>query len=98
MFIVFVCMPYVKKFGCHYNQSGVLKIDILILLRLERFQNLGTPPTFSCWVKVHKTAFTQVYMKEVNFHEFIYFNQYIVCFFNEILPTVPSNKMFVSSA
>ena len=36
---------YVKKIGCHYNQSGVLKIDILILLRLARFQNLGTPPT-----------------------------------------------------
>ena len=28
-----------------YNQSGVLKIEILILLRLARFQNLGTPPT-----------------------------------------------------
>ena len=23
-------------------------------------------------------------MQEVTFHEFIYFNQYIVCFFNEI--------------
>ena len=31
-------------------------------------------------------------MQEVTFHEFIYFNQYIVCFFNEILSTVPSNK------
>ena len=37
-------MRYVKKFDCHYNQSGVLKIKILILLRLARFQNLGTPP------------------------------------------------------
>ena len=37
-------MRYVKKFGCHYNQSGVLKIEILILLRLAKFQNLGTPP------------------------------------------------------
>ena len=53
---------------------------------------------FSFWVKVHKTAFSQVYMQEVTFHEFIYFNQYIVCFFNKIMPTVPSNKMFVSSA
>ena len=44
MCIVFVCMRYVKKCGCHYNQSGVLKIEILILLRLARFQNLGTPP------------------------------------------------------
>ena len=44
MCIVFVCMRYVKKFGCHYNQSGLLKIEILILLRLARFQNLGTPP------------------------------------------------------
>ena len=44
MCIVFVCMRYVKKFGCHYNQSGVLKIDILILLRLATFQSLGTPP------------------------------------------------------
>ena len=44
MCIVFVCMRYVKKFGCHYNQSGVLKIEILILLRLARFQNSGTPP------------------------------------------------------
>ena len=43
MCIAFVCMRYVKKFGCHYNQSGVLKIEILILLRLARFQNLGTP-------------------------------------------------------
>ena len=40
---VFVCMRYVKKIGCHYSQSGVLKIEILILLRLARFQNLGTP-------------------------------------------------------
>ena len=31
-------------------------------------------------------------MQEVTFHEFIYFNQYIVCFFNKIMPTVPSNK------
>ena len=44
MCIVFVCMRCVKKFGCHYNQSGVLKIETLILLRLARFQNLGTPP------------------------------------------------------
>ena len=51
MCIVFVCMRYVKKFGCHYNQSGVLKIKILILLRLARFQNLGTPPTFSTMQK-----------------------------------------------
>ena len=56
MCIVFVCMRYVKKIGCHYNQSGVLyarnlciiqsgvlKIEILILLRLARFQNLETP-------------------------------------------------------
>ena len=48
MCIVFVCMRYVKKFGCHYNQSGVLKIEILILLRLARFQNLGTPPNNRC--------------------------------------------------
>ena len=47
---------------------------------------------FSCWVKVHKTTFSQVYMQEVTFHEFIYFNQYIVCFLNEILSTVTSNK------
>ena len=45
MCIVFVCMRYVKQFGCHYNQSGVLKIELLILLRLARFQNLGTPPS-----------------------------------------------------
>ena len=44
MSIAFVCMRYVKKIGCHYNQSGVLKIDILNLLRLARFQNLGKPP------------------------------------------------------
>ena len=25
-------------------------------------------------------------MQEVTLHEFIYFNQYIVCFFNKILP------------
>ena len=45
MCIVFVCMRYVKKFGCHFNQTGVLKIEILILLRLARFKNLGTPPS-----------------------------------------------------
>ena len=39
-------------------------------------------------VNVHKTTFSQVYMQEVPFHEFIYFDQYIVCFFNEILSTV----------
>ena len=44
MCIVFVCMRFVKNFGCHYNQSGLLKIEILILLRLARFRNLGTPP------------------------------------------------------
>ena len=48
MCIVFVCMRYVKKIGCHYNQSGVLKIEILILLRLARFQNLGTPANIQC--------------------------------------------------
>ena len=37
MCIVLVCMRYVKKIGCHYNQSGVLKIEILILLILARF-------------------------------------------------------------
>ena len=42
--VVFVCMRFVKNFGCHYNQSGLLKIEILILLRLARFRNLGTPP------------------------------------------------------
>ena len=26
MCIVFVCVPFVKSFGCHYNQSGLLKI------------------------------------------------------------------------
>ena len=31
-------------------------------------------------------------MQKVTFHEFIYFNQYIVCFFNEILSTVPSSR------
>ena len=45
MCIVFVFMQFVKNFGCHYNQSGLLKIEILILLRLAKFQNLGTPPT-----------------------------------------------------
>ena len=45
MFIVFVCVQFFKNVGCHYyNQRGVLKIEILILLRLARFQNLGTPP------------------------------------------------------
>ena len=48
MCIVFACMQYVKKFGCHYDQSGVLKIEILILLRLAKFQNLGSPPIFFC--------------------------------------------------
>ena len=43
MCIVFVCVQFVTNFGCHYNQSGLLKIEILILLRLARFQNLGTP-------------------------------------------------------
>ena len=52
MCIVFVCMRYVKKFGCHYNQSGVLKIEILILLRLARFQNLGTPPNIAFKISV----------------------------------------------
>ena len=37
-------MRFVKNVGCYYNQSGLLKIEILILLNLERFQNLGTPP------------------------------------------------------
>ena len=44
MFIVFVCVQFFKNFGCQYNQRGLLKIEILILLRLARFQNLGTPP------------------------------------------------------
>ena len=45
MCTVFVCERFVKNFGCHYNQSGLLKIEIQILLRLAIFQNLGTPPT-----------------------------------------------------
>ena len=39
-------------------------------------------------------------MQEVTFHEFIYFNQYIVSFFNEILSTVqllPSPSAFLQS-
>ena len=38
---------YATILGCHYNLSGLLKIEILILLRLARFRNLGTPPIFS---------------------------------------------------
>ena len=45
---------------------------------------------FSCWGKVHKTAFSQVYMQEVAFHEFIYCNKYIVCFFKQILVELQS--------
>ena len=44
MLIVFAYLQFVKNVGCHDNQSGLLKIEILILLRLVRFQNLGTPP------------------------------------------------------
>ena len=44
MCIVFVCMRFVKNVGCYYNQKGLLKIEILILLRFARFQNLGTSP------------------------------------------------------
>ena len=29
------------------HETGVLKIELLILLRLARFQNLGTPPSKS---------------------------------------------------
>ena len=39
MCIVFVCVRFVKIFGYHNNQSDLLKIEILILLRLARFQN-----------------------------------------------------------
>ena len=66
MCIVLVCMRYVKKFGCHYNQSGVLKIEILILLRLARFQNLGTPPRVDAtepqsWSKSQKRLFLVIF-------------------------------------
>ena len=44
MCIVFVCVRFVNNFVFHYNQSGLLKIEILISLRLARFQNFGTPP------------------------------------------------------
>ena len=63
--IIFVCMRYVKKFGCHYNQSGVLKIEILILLRLARFQNLGTPPNQWpqwCLVGFHQKVFRNCFI------------------------------------
>ena len=43
MCIVF-CVRFVKIFGCHFNQSGLLKIEIIILLRLARFKIFGTPP------------------------------------------------------
>ena len=62
MFIVFVCMRYVKKFGCHYNQSGVLKIEILILQRLARFQNLGSPPTLYNICQM-LTVFIKIYIE-----------------------------------
>ena len=45
MCIVFGCVQFVKFFDYHYNQSGLLKIEILILLRLARFKNLKTPPS-----------------------------------------------------
>ena len=36
---VFVDVRFFKKFGCPYNQSGLLKIEILLLLRLAKFKN-----------------------------------------------------------
>ena len=47
MCVVFVCVRFVRNFDCHYNQNGLLKIEIVILLRLARFKNLGTPPTLN---------------------------------------------------
>ena len=44
MCIVVVYVRFVKNFGCYYNQNGLLKIEILIMLRLARIQNLGAPP------------------------------------------------------
>ena len=52
MCIVFVCVRFVKIFGCHYNQSCLLKIEIIIFLRLARFQNLGNPPISSDGVMI----------------------------------------------
>ena len=89
MCIVFVCMRYVKKFGCHYNQSGVLKIEILILLRLARFQNLGTPPNIrdlntknfesrlpyelQCWVNTDFKGFVELSSLLINVERFGFF-------------------------
>ena len=85
---------------CTYGLKTTLKLLVHVLaimassyLKIVFQQKSGlNPPPLSFWVKVHKTAFSQVYMQEVTFHEFIYFNQYIVCFFNKTMPTVPSNK------
>ena len=42
MCIVFVCVRFFKNVGNHFNQSGLLNNEILILLSLARLQNLGT--------------------------------------------------------
>ena len=52
MCIDFVCVRFVKNVGYHYNQSGLLKIEIVILLRVARFQYSGTPPSSSDGVNI----------------------------------------------
>ena len=43
-------------------------------------------------LKCINSIFPGLYIEEDTFHEFIYFNQYIVCFFNKNMPIAPSNK------
>ena len=68
MFIVFVCVQFFKNFGCQYNQRGLLKIEILILLRLARFQNLGTPPILPSAYKGQPKSAT--YRSAIRFRSF----------------------------
>ena len=53
--IVFVRVRLVKIYGCDYNQNSLLKIMILILLRLARFENLETSP--NAVMEFEETAF-----------------------------------------
>ena len=62
-----------------------LLVNCYLEIKFHKIIRVNPPPPLKC-IKQH---FPRFICKRLTFHEF---NQYIVCFFNEILSTVTSNK------
>ena len=78
--------------GVYSNNFFILLLLITYGMLVKVYIFIISGVAFSCRVKCINSIFPGLYIEEDTFHEFIYFNQYIVCFFNKNMPIAPSNK------